>query len=77
MASADRNVGTNTGNLNVPDEARRDYATTIAQPEVTLVTTNGGVLDIRAEMMAGSEFSNLWAMATAILLERNLEDTAR
>ena len=81
MAGADRNIEMNAGNLNVPVEVRREPSTTIAGPELKLVATDDGALDIgavfsqSAEMMASSEFFNAWALATAILLERNEKDT--
>ena len=74
MAGTEGNLEANIGNLNVPDEAVGEPATTIAWPEITLAKS-GGTLDREAvfsrtaEMMAGSEFSRAWATATAISLE--------
>ena len=79
MAGTEGNVEMNAGNLNVPDEATRELATTTAWPESTLVKT-GGTLDIgavfsrTAKMMAGSEFSRVLAAATAILLQKDVAD---
>ena len=56
MAGTDRNVEVNAGNLNMPDEATRGLATTIAGPELTFVKT----MYIGAEMRASSEFSLAW-----------------
>ena len=79
MAGKEGNVETNAGNLNVPDEAARELATTIAWPELTLAITGetldiGAVFSRTAEMMAGSEFSRAWATATAISLEKDVAD---
>lgn len=35
----------------------------------------GAVFSVTTKMMAGSELSRAWAMSTAILLERDMEDT--
>ena len=61
VADTDGNVDTNAGNLNVPEEAANEPATTIAELEQTLVVTGGGALDSGtvlsriAAMMVGSE----------------------
>ena len=80
MAGTEGNEETNTGTLNVPNEAARELATTIAGPELQMAIT-GGTLDTEAlfsrtaEMMTGSEFSRAWAVAFAISLEREVADT--
>ena len=81
MAATDGNVETNAGNLNVPEGAAREPAATIhvAELELAPVTTSEGALDTGAvfshiaAIMVGSEFSSAWAMATAILLEREVD----
>ena len=81
MGGADRNIETIAGNLNGTEEAAREYATTIAgyQPMHVRVTTTDRALDLGtvfsriAQMMASSEFSNTWATATAISLEKDVE----
>lgn len=79
MASKEGNVETNADNLNVPDEAVGELATTIAWPELTLALSSG-TLDIEAvfsrtpELMAGSEFSTDWATATAVSLDIDKAD---
>ena len=79
MAGTEGKVEMNAGNLNVPDEAARELATTIAWPESTLAKTGetldiGAVFSRTAEMMTGSEFSRAWATATAISLEKDVAD---
>jgi len=79
MAGTEGNVETNAGNLNVPDEATGELATTIAWPELTSAITVGTLelgaeFSRTAEMMAGSEFSRAWATATAISLEIDVVD---
>lgn len=78
MASTEGNVKMTAGNLNVPDKASGELATSIAWPELTLAIS-GRKLDIEAvfsqtaEMMAGNEFSSAWSMATAVLLQIDLQ----
>lgn len=43
MAGMEGNVETNAGNLDVPDEAARELATTIAGSELTLAITSRGI----------------------------------
>ena len=80
MASADGNVE-KLSFLNISNKAARELTLTIAGPELTFVKTNDGTLDMGAvfsvttKMMAGSEFSRAWLTPTAILLERDVEDT--
>ena len=70
----DGNVGTNEGNVNVPEEAANKPATTIAGVEQTLDVTTEGALDAGAElsliavMMVGRELLNAWAIADAMSL---------
>ena len=79
MANTEGNVKTTAGNLNVPDKASGEFATSIAWPELTLAIS-GRKLDIEAafsqtaEMIAGNEFSSAWSIATAVLLEIDLAD---
>ena len=79
MAGKEGNVETNADNLNVPDEAVGELATTIAWPELTLALSSWTV-DIEAvfsrtpELMAGSEFSTDWATATAVSLDIDKAD---
>ena len=72
MAGTEGNVEMNAGNLNVPDKATRELATTIAWPKLTLAIISRVQT---TEMMARSEFSTEWAMAIAISLERDVADT--
>ena len=78
MANTEGNVKTTAGNLNVPDKASLELATSIAWPELTLAIS-GRKLDIEAvlsqtaEMMAGNKFSSAWSMATAVLLQIDLQ----
>jgi len=71
MAGPGRKVETNDGNLNVPEGAAWEPATTIAELELTLVTA-GGALATGAELsriaaiIAGSEFPRAVATADAI-----------
>ena len=74
MAGTGGNVETNDGNLNVPDDAAKEPATTIAALELTLETASGA-LDTGAELsripaiIVGSEFPRPVAMANAISSE--------
>lgn len=69
MASTEGNVKTTAGNLNVPDKASGELATSIAWPKLTLAIS-GRKLDIEAvflqtaEMMAGnnSPVLGLWPL---------------
>ena len=76
-ADMDGNVDTNEGNVNVPDEAAKEPATTIAGVEPTLDVTTEGALDTGAElsriaaMMVGRELLNAWAIAHAMSLEND------
>ena len=65
VADTDGNVDTNAGNLNVPEEAANEPATTTAELEQLLVETAGGAID------SGAVLSNAWAIADAISLERD------
>ena len=75
MAGTRRKVEINDGNLNVPEDASWELATTNAAAEVTLVIA-GGALETGTELsritaiMEGSEFPRAVAMADAISSER-------
>ena len=79
MAGMEGKVEMNTGNLNVPDEAAGELATTMVWPELTLAIS-GGKLDMEAlfswtaEVIARSEFSKVWATATTISLKIDVAD---
>ena len=74
MACTRRKVETNDGNLNIPEDAAWEPATTFAELELTLVTA-GGALDTGAELsriaaiIAGSEFPRAVATADPISSE--------
>ena len=76
-ADMDGNVDTNEGNVNVPEEAANEPATTIAGMEQTLDATTEGALDTGAEfsriagMIVGRELLNAWAIADAMSLEND------
>lgn len=82
MAGTGRKVETNDGNLNVPEDAAWEPATTIAELELTLVTA-GEALDTGAELsriaaiIAGSEFPRAVATADAISSESEEDVPAR
>ena len=71
MVGTGRKVETNDGNLNVPEDAAWEPATTVAALELTLVTA-GGALETGAELsqiatiIAGSEFPRAVSTADAI-----------
>lgn len=79
MAGKEGNIETNADNLNVPEEAVGELATTIAWPELTLVLSAGtldkdNVFSRTPEMMAGSEFSKVWGTDTTISLDIDVAD---
>ena len=77
VADMGGNVDTNEGNVNVPEAAANEPATTIAGVEQTLDVTTDGALDTGAElsriaaMMVGRELLNAWATADAMSLEND------
>ena len=70
MAGKEGKLATNGGNLNVPDEAAKEHATTMAGLELKLVIIGEGVLDTGAAfsriaaMIVGNEFPMAWAHLT-------------
>ena len=77
VADMDGNVDTNEGNVNVPEEAANEPATTIAGVEQTLDVTTEGALNTGDElsqvaaMMVGRELLNAWVTADAMSLEND------
>ena len=66
-ADTEGNVGTNVGNVNIPEETANEPATSIAGVEQTLDVTTDGVLD------TGAMLSRIAAMMVGRELLRGLE----